>query len=208
VYYDVVHTPTAHPEPGTAAMLSSTAWETTGAKDQDGNDVALTDPAVVNSVGWAYYRADGTFSIYNLDDAPRLRGDWSVENGASGLTRTLVAKDESGAVQFTRTVPIITLTSAEFTYRLFPDAANPAVYLDIIHTPTTHSEPQAVGAIQDEEAEEDAPPATTSAGNATTALAKTGADATVAGIVAAALALLGGAALALRRVFRRTSEAN
>ncbi len=120
-------------------VLASTPWETTGAVDQDGNAVALTDAAVANFVGWAYYRTDGTFAIYNLDDTLKMQGDWSVS--ADGSTRTLVAEDADGNVLFTRTVPITVLTEEEFTYRVFPDPANTAVYYDIVHTPTDHREP-------------------------------------------------------------------
>jgi LPXTG-motif cell wall-anchored protein len=42
---------------------------------------------------------------------------------------------------FTRVVPIVVLTSAEFTYRMFPDAADLSVFYDIVHLPTDHLEP-------------------------------------------------------------------
>ncbi|QIM17774.1 DUF4822 domain-containing protein [Leucobacter coleopterorum] len=145
VYYDIIHTPTTHTEPGTvspSAVLASTPWQTTGAVNQNGDEVALTDPAVANFVGWAYYKTDGTFTMYNLDDTPKMRGDWVVS--PDGTTRTLVAKDAEGNVLFTRVVPITVLTNEEFTYRITPDAANPDVYYDIVHTPTTHVEPQIV----------------------------------------------------------------
>ncbi|QIK63669.1 DUF4822 domain-containing protein [Leucobacter viscericola] len=142
VYYDIVHTPTTHTEPGTvspSAILAATPWETTGAVNQNGDPVALTDPAVANFVGWAYYKTDGTFTMYNLDDTPKMQGDWTVS--ADGKSRTLVAKNAAGEVLFTRVVPITVLTDQEFTYRVIPDAATPGVYYDIIHTPTTHAEP-------------------------------------------------------------------
>ncbi|AGW42092.1 lipoprotein LpqB [Leifsonia xyli subsp. cynodontis DSM 46306] len=82
------------------ALLASTAWETTAARDQDGNAMALTDPAVANFVGWAYYDAAGTFRIYSLEDAPRSQGEWSLATGPEGLTRTLVAKNAAGDVLF------------------------------------------------------------------------------------------------------------
>ena len=125
-----------------AQLLASTAWETTGAVDQNGAPVALDDPAVRNFVGWAYYNTDGTFTMYNLDDTPKMQGDWEVS--PDGTTRTLVAKDATGTTLFTRVVPITVLTAEEFTYRIVPDTAQPDVYVDIIHTPTTHTEPGTV----------------------------------------------------------------
>lgn len=121
-------------------LLASTPWETTNAKNSNGENVALADPNVSNFVGFAYFKADGTFTMYNLDDTPKMQGDWSVS--ADGKTRTIVAKNDAGAVLFTRVVDITVLTATEFTYRIYPDSNNRAVYFDIIHTPTTHSEPQ------------------------------------------------------------------
>ncbi|RAJ87872.1 uncharacterized protein DUF4822 [Chitinophaga dinghuensis] len=120
--------------------LASTFWLTTDAKNNKGEKVALTDANVVNFVGFAYFKADGTFTMYNLDDSPKMHGDWTVP--ADGKTRTIVAKDANGAVLFTRVVDITVLTKMEFTYRVYPNAADKTVYFDIIHTPTTHAEPK------------------------------------------------------------------
>ncbi|NYI78469.1 DUF4822 domain-containing protein [Nocardioides panzhihuensis] len=122
-------------------VLASTAWETTGAVDQDGKDVPLTDEEVSTFVGWAYFDADGTFSMYNLDDTPKMQGDWTVTE--DGQTRHIVAKDGAGEVMFERDSDIVTLTEDEFTYRVFPDENDKSVYLDIVHTPTDHAEPTA-----------------------------------------------------------------
>ena len=236
VYVDIVHTPTTHPEPGTvdyAQLLASTAWETTAATDQHGTPIALDDPAVANFVGWAYYNTDGTFTMYNLDDTPKMQGDWEVS--PDGTTRTLVAKDASGTVLFTRVVPITVLTTEEFTYRIVPDAAQPDVYVDIVHTPTTHPEP---GTVAPEPEPEPAPepepepqpepepePAPTpepasptpsaeagpsgTPGGGTKApaeLAVTGSGApALAGVAGIALALLGGATALAARLLRRAS---
>ncbi|WP_217180273.1 DUF4822 domain-containing protein [Streptomyces sp. AC495_CC817] len=201
VYYDIVHTPTDHAEPGTmspSAVLASTAWETTGAVDQDGVPVALTDPAVSNFVGWAYYAEDGAFRIYNLDDTLKMQGDWEV--AADGSTRTIVAKDASGATLFTRVVPIVTLTDQEFTYRVIPDAANPGVYYDIVHTPTDHAEPSTPAPAPVDETEE---AVEAEEGE----LAATGGE-LHAGIVAAAIAAIAaGGAVLWFRLRRRARDA-
>ncbi|MCT3896989.1 DUF4822 domain-containing protein [Elizabethkingia anophelis] len=120
-------------------ILASTPWETTGAKDSSGGKVELSDPNVINFVGFAYFKDNGTFTMYNLDDSPKLRGDWSVS--PDGKTRTIVAKNANGEVIFTRVVDITVLTKAEFTYRVYPNADDKTVYYDIIHTPTNHKEP-------------------------------------------------------------------
>ena len=120
-------------------VLASTPWETTSAVDQDGNPVALDNPAVSNFVGWAYYNVNGTFTMYNLDDTPKMHGDWSVSE--DGTSRTITARDADGNPLFTRVIPITVLTGDEFTYRVIPDAATPDVYYDIVHTPTDHAEP-------------------------------------------------------------------
>lgn len=124
-----------------SGVLASTAWETTGAVDQEGKDVPLTDEDVSTFVGWAYFDADGTFSMYNLDDTPKMQGDWTVTE--DGQTRHIVAKDDAGEVMFERDSDIVTLTEDEFTYRVLPDENDQSVYLDIVHTPTDHTEPTA-----------------------------------------------------------------
>ncbi|RMI33453.1 DUF4822 domain-containing protein [Nocardia stercoris] len=135
-----VSAPAAAVQPGTpAAVLASTPWETTSAKDAQGAPVALTDENVKNYVGFAYFAPDGTFTMVNLDDSPKMHGDWSVS--PDGKTRTIVAKDAAGKEQFRRIVDIVTLTPQEFTYRVHPNAGDPNVYFDIVHTPTTHPKP-------------------------------------------------------------------
>ncbi|UNY98920.1 DUF4822 domain-containing protein [Zhouia spongiae] len=119
--------------------LASTAWETTGAVNNEGENIALTDPNVANFVGFAYFKTDGTFTMFNLDDSPKLQGDWSVS--ADGSTRTIIAKNDAGEELFTRVVDITVLTMEEFTYRIFPDSEDEGIYFDIIHTPTNHVEP-------------------------------------------------------------------
>ena len=119
--------------------LASTPWKTTSARDAQGDRVALDDPAVSNFVGWAYFKADGTFTMYNLDDSPKMHGDWSV--AADGSSRWIAAKDANGAVLFQRVVPIVQLDKNVFTYRVYPNAADQSVYYDIVHTRTNHVEP-------------------------------------------------------------------
>lgn len=142
LYYDIIHTRTSHAEPGNGQLtLASTPWETTGAKDKDGNNVALTNASVAGYVGYSYFRANGTFKIVGLDDVFRSQGKWSIS--ADGKKRTLIGiNPATGAVTFTRVVDILTLNETTFTYRIIPDAANPAVFYDIIHTKVTHSDPQ------------------------------------------------------------------
>ena len=120
-------------------VLASTPWKTTGAFDQDGNRIALDDPAVANFVGWAYFKADGTYTMYNLDDSPKLRGDWTVT--PDGSERWINAKNAAGQVLFQRVVPITQLDKNVFTYRIFPNAADTSFYYDIVHTKTNHVEP-------------------------------------------------------------------
>jgi len=121
-------------------VLASTPWETTNAKNNKAENVALTDANVSNFVGFAYFKSDGRFTMYNLDDTPKMQGDWTVS--ADGKTRTIVAKNAAGDVLFTRVVDITVLTQKEFTYRVYPDNNDKTVYFDIIHTPTTHAEPK------------------------------------------------------------------
>lgn len=120
-------------------ILASTAWETTNAKNETGANVPLTDANVINFVGFAYFNINGTFTMYNLDDSPKMQGDWSVS--PDGKTRTIIAKNDAGETLFTRVVDITVLNKNEFTYRIYPNAENTSVYYDIIHTPTNHVEP-------------------------------------------------------------------
>ncbi|MFF0455809.1 DUF4822 domain-containing protein [Nocardia africana] len=124
-----------------SAVLASTPWETTSARDAQGRPVARTDSAVANYVGFAYFDPDGTFTMYNLDDTPKMHGDWSIS--PDGRTRTIVAKNAAGQEQFRRVVEIVTLDDATFTYRVHPGPADRATYYDIVHTPTNHPEPAA-----------------------------------------------------------------
>lgn len=140
VYYDIIHTKVNHAEPNLAQLLlASTPWETTAAKDKNGNPVALTDASVSGFVGFSYFKANGTFKIYSLTDTLRSQGNWSIS--ADGKKRTITALDANGNVLFTRVVDILVLNSAEFTYRITPDTNTPAVFYDIIHTKVNHLEP-------------------------------------------------------------------
>lgn len=121
-------------------ILASVSWQTTNAKNNKGENVVLTDANVANFVGFAYFKADGTFTMYNLDDSPKMHGDWTVS--ADGKTRTIVAKDNAGATLFTRVVDITVLTKNEFTYRVYPNSNDKSIYFDIVHTPTAHKEPK------------------------------------------------------------------
>jgi len=121
--------------------LESTPWETTNAKNNNGESIALDNVNVSNFVGYAYFKSNGKFTMYNLDNSPKMQGDWSIS--ADGKQRTIIAKNpETGATMFTRVVDITVLTSKEFTYRIYPNADDRQVYFDIIHTPTKHPEPK------------------------------------------------------------------
>ena len=147
-WVDIVHTPTTHIEPGTesaaiaaaTAALSKTPWETTSSVDQDGNAVALDDPRAVNFVGNAYFKADGTYTMFNLDDSPKLTGDWEMRVVDGQLVRWINAKNDAGDVLWERVVLIVKLDGSEFTYRVV-DANDSSKWVDIVHTPTTHAEP-------------------------------------------------------------------
>ncbi|MGE8433109.1 DUF4822 domain-containing protein [Chryseobacterium joostei] len=141
VYYDIIHTKTSHAEPSNGQLtLASTPWETTGAKDKSGNNVALNDASVAGYVGYSYFKANGTFKIFGLNNVLRSQGTWSIS--PDGKKRTLVGLDNNGNVTFTRVVDILLLNETTFTYRITPDATNPAVFYDIIHTKVSHNEPQ------------------------------------------------------------------
>ncbi|WP_291888001.1 DUF4822 domain-containing protein [Chryseobacterium sp.] len=141
VFYDIKHSKVSHAEPNLGQLiLASTPWETTAAKNKNGNPVALTDPKVSGFVGYSYFRANGTYAIYGLNNVLRSQGTWFIS--PDGKTRTITALDANGNVIFTRIVDILTLNNAEFTYRIVPDATNnPAEFYDIIHKPVNHLEP-------------------------------------------------------------------
>jgi len=141
IYYDIIHTKTSHAEPNNGQLtLASTPWETTGAKDKSGNSVALNDTSVAGYVGYSYFKANGTFKIFGLNNVLRSQGTWSIS--PDGKKRTLVGLDNNGNVTFTRVVDILLLNETTFTYRITPDATNPAVFYDIIHSKVSHNEPQ------------------------------------------------------------------
>lgn len=133
--------PTPSPDAADEAskILSSTAWETTGAKDAQGKEVPLTDAKVKAFVGYAYFHEDQTFTMYNLDDSPKLTGEWTIS--PDGKTRTITGSAPDGT-SFTRDVEIKKLNDDEFTYRIYPDSSKKDVYFDIAHTPTDHPAPE------------------------------------------------------------------
>ncbi|MDE5491026.1 DUF4822 domain-containing protein [Elizabethkingia meningoseptica] len=140
-YYDIIHTRTSHTEPANGQVtLASTPWETTGAKDNAGNSLALNDPRVAGFVGYSYFKANGQFTIFGLDDVLRSSGAWTLS--ADGKVRNLNGTVAATGAPFNRDVEVLVLTNAEFTYRIVPDATNPSVFYDIIHTKVNHMEPR------------------------------------------------------------------
>ena len=143
-WVDIVHEPTRVIEPGTeqaaveaaTAALAATPWETTGATDESGAPVALDDPRAANFVGNAYFKADGTFTMYALDDSPKMHGNWEMRVVDGKLSRWIQALNADGSVAFERTVEIVRLDSGFFTYRV--PGANGA-FVDIVHEPTDHA---------------------------------------------------------------------
>ena len=229
-WVDIVHTPTTHAEPGTidlagaTAALAATPWETTSAVDERGNPIALSDPRAANFVGNAYFKADGTFTMYNLDDSPKMQGDWEMQIADGQLVRWIAAKNAEGAVLFERIVPIVDLDTTVFTYRVV-DAADPSQWVDIVHTSTTHAEPGTTPGSGDEEGDVDGNADNennTGNGNQNgtgdqqagdsngkgddndgTKLPNTGGTSALAGIISAVTAVLGGLALLIRSALRR-----
>ncbi|MFV5513274.1 DUF4822 domain-containing protein [Acinetobacter gerneri] len=130
---NVVEVPNLTPK----VLLAATPWLTTEAKDQNAQAVALDDARATNYVGYAYFKKDGSFKMYNLDDSLKMQGTWSVSD--DGKTRTINAYDGNGKLLFTRVVEIVTLNSQEFSYRV---AGQNGQYTDIIHKPTDHAEPK------------------------------------------------------------------
>lgn len=138
-WVDIIHTPTDYSVTGNAtAELAATPWVTSNAIDQDGNTVALDDPRAANFVGNAYFKTDGTYTMYNLDDSPKLHGDWEMRIVEGQLVRWINAKNDAGEVLWERIVPITQLDNGTFTYRV---AGENGAYVDIVHTPTDHEEP-------------------------------------------------------------------
>lgn len=200
------------------AALAATPWETTSAIDQNGNPVALNDPRAANFVGNAYFKADGTYTMFNLDDSPKLTGDWEMQIVDGQLVRWINAKNDTGTVLFQRTVPIIDLDSTVFTYRVI-DATDPNQWVDIVHTPTTHTEPGTNPGNGGSEGDTDTENNTGNGnqngpgdhqagdsndnGNDGTQLPNTGGTSPLAGIISAVTAVLGGLALLIRSALRR-----
>ncbi|MDP9959170.1 DUF4822 domain-containing protein [Chryseobacterium lathyri] len=140
IFYDIIHERVNHAEPANGQLtLASTAWETTDALDNTGAHVDLNNPAVNGFVGYAYFRAGGQYAIYGLNDVLRNQGDWSIS--PDGKTRTLVARNPDGTIAWTRVTEILELNSNIFTYRVIPNATNPSVYYDIVHSKVDHKEP-------------------------------------------------------------------
>lgn len=199
------------------AALAATPWQTTSAVDQNGNPVALSDPRAANFVGNAYFKADGTYTMFNLDDSPKLKGDWEMQIVDGQLVRWINAKNDAGTVLFQRTVPIVDLDANVFTYRVI-DAADPSQWVDIVHTPTTHAEPGTIPGNGGGEGDVDGNADNennTGNGNQNgtgdhqagdsdgTKLPNTGGNSPLAGIISAVTAALGGLALLIRSALRR-----
>lgn len=182
------------------AVLAATPWQTTGAVGQDGNEVPLDDARAANFVGNAYFKADGTFTMFNLDDSPKMRGDWEMRIDENGdLVRWIAAKDDAGEVLLERVVPIVDLDASVFTYRVI-DEADPTQWVDIVHTPTDHAEPGNEEGSGDSTAEADGQ---SPKNPAKQELAVTGGGGTLGAIAASAVALVSGAAVLAARAVRR-----
>lgn len=203
-----------------AVALAATPWQTTGAVDQDGAQVALDDPRAANFVGNAYFKTDGTFTMFNLDDSPKMQGDWEMREVDGQLVRWIAAKNAAGEVMFERTVPIVALDGAVFTYRVV-SAEDPASWVDVVHTPTDHAEPESIDdtdidtgntggsedggidGVEDSSQGVGDRAAVTEASVESQRLAETGGAGVSTGILAAITALVSGVALLLSRVLRR-----
>lgn len=140
-----------------AEALAATPWRTTGAVDQVGAAVDLADARAAAFVGDAYFKADGTFAMYELSGAPKMHGLWEMREVDGTLVRWIRALDDAGATRFERIVEIVRLDGSEFTYRV-SNADDASQWVDIVHTPMSDPEPgteTGEGDIEDEEATED-----------------------------------------------------
>lgn len=108
-------------------------WVTTAAVDQNGRKVPAKDQKVTAFFGYAEYFKDHTFVMTTLDGKPKMHGLWKISE--DGKSRTLTAQDDNGKNLFFRTVENVTLSSGEYTYRVYPDEKNKKDYIDIIHKP-------------------------------------------------------------------------
>ncbi|OBW94015.1 hypothetical protein QV06_02270 [Gallibacterium genomosp. 3] len=112
-------------------LMVGKVWETTEALDQNKMQIDAKDTKVANFFGLAEYYADGTFKITTFEGKPKLHGDWSFSD--DGKTRSLTAKNDKGDVLFVRVVENVTVTSDEYTYRIYPEKDNKKVFFDIVH---------------------------------------------------------------------------
>ncbi|MHC5363184.1 DUF4822 domain-containing protein [Myroides sp. LJL110] len=144
IKYNVEHQPvTDHPEPKTASeLLAAVEWETTKVLDitngiDSAKELDKSVPPALNLSGDAYYLdnnpgkyfpkndegkyANGTFLITEHGDNTKVKyqGDWYVS--LDGKQRTLLGRNQDGAIDFESIVSIVELTQDVFTYDIKVD---------------------------------------------------------------------------------------
>lgn len=112
-------------------VMVDKVWETTDALDQNKAQIDPSDKRVANFFGLAEYYPDGTFKITTFEGKPKIKGDWSFTK--DGKFRSLTAKNDDGKVLFTRVVENVTVSPEEYTYRIYPEKENKAIFFDIVH---------------------------------------------------------------------------
>ncbi|MEN5058945.1 DUF4822 domain-containing protein [Sphingobacterium kitahiroshimense] len=137
VFYLISLKRTVEAEPANGQyVLASKVWKTTGAKDEDGNDVALDDPKVADLVEYSFYKANGDFTIFGFNDVLKISGKWALS--ADGKNAVLNGAIVDTGIAFKRDVQVMTLNNDEFTYKIFTNNGT----FNIINTPVDKTEPK------------------------------------------------------------------
>ncbi|MGG5577246.1 DUF4822 domain-containing protein [Myroides sp. C15-4] len=122
------------------AMLAKHVWKTTEVRDNQKKKLDLGVQPAKTYAGFAYYRPDGTFRIIDFNDRPKMFGRWKLTDGET--KRLLTVYNNDNTIAYARTIDFLALNNSLFTYRVVPNASQPAVYYDVDHQPVTnHPEP-------------------------------------------------------------------
>lgn len=122
-------------------ILSSHVWITTKVTDNTGKSLPLVEQPANTYVGYAYYKADGTFRIIDFKDQPKMFGKWSLTDNET--KRFLQVYKSTNELAYERSVDLLTVNDQVFTYRIYPSATDKDLYYDVEHKPVTdHPEPK------------------------------------------------------------------
>lgn len=134
------NTSNSFPKETGSEILSKHVWLTTEVTDNNGVKLDLITMPAAMYVGYAYYKPDGTFRIVDLKDQPKMFGTWTLSD--NDTKRNLIVYKSDNTEAYRRTVDLVVLNNAVFTYKI-ANGNDASIVYDVEHKPVTnHVEPK------------------------------------------------------------------